>query len=157
MYAVRQPPRRVRDIRGRIDHPIIDADAHVIEGPFALHDFVKQVAGSDVANKLEAKQKNRGKGHRSGFWASPTGEMTIDRATVMLPKLYHERLAEVGLDFAIIYTSEGLSAMQVRDAELRQALHARLPAVDTARRARGHGERVAPVPENRRRMAPLSV
>ena len=84
MYAVRQPPRRVRDIRGRIDHPIIDADAHVIEGPFALHDFVKQVAGPEVANKLEAKQKNRGKGHRSGFWASPTGEMTIDRATAML-------------------------------------------------------------------------
>lgn len=123
MYAVRQPPRKVRDIRGRIDHPIIDADAHVIEGPFALHDFVKQVAGPEVADKLEAKQKQRGRGHRSGFWASPSGEMTIDRATVMLPKLYHQRLEEVGLDFAIIYTSEGLSAMQVRDTELRQALH----------------------------------
>jgi predicted TIM-barrel fold metal-dependent hydrolase len=114
---------RVQKIRDRIDHPIIDADAHVIEAPFAVHDFVRKVAGPDVLGRFEAMQARRGNGHRFGFWASPSGRMTIDRATVMLPGLLYERLPEAGLDFAIIYTSEGLAAMQIRDTELRQAVH----------------------------------
>ena len=123
MYEIREPSEKVRQIRGRLGHPVIDADAHVLEGRFALHDFVRKIAGPDVLKRFDAKQDRRGKGHRVGFWASPSGEMTIDRATVMLPRLYRERLAEVGLDFAIVYTSEGLSAQQVRDAEMRQVLH----------------------------------
>jgi predicted TIM-barrel fold metal-dependent hydrolase len=123
MTLVKATPRKVKEIRARIGHPVIDGDAHVIEGPFAFHDFIKQVAGPDVVKRFEARQARRGKGHRFGFWASPSGPMTIDRATVMLPKLYYERLPEVGLDFAVIYTSEGLTAMQEQDAELRQALH----------------------------------
>jgi predicted TIM-barrel fold metal-dependent hydrolase len=143
MQLVKSMPKRVKEIRAKVGHPVIDADAHVIEGPFALHDFVKQVAGAGVLRKFEAKQARRGKGHRSGFWASPSGPMTIDRATVMLPKLYHERLAEVGLDFAVIYTSEGLSAMQERDAELRQALHRALNTMYADMFA-GLGDRMTP-------------
>jgi len=124
MYQVGEPVERVRKIRDSIDYPIIDADAHVIEARFALHDFVKKIAGPDVLKAFEAGQSARNKtSQRNGYWASPSGEMTIDRATVMLPGLYYERLAEAGIDFAIIYTSEGLGAQQVRDAELRQTLH----------------------------------
>lgn len=124
MYQVGKPVEEVRKIREAIDYPIIDADAHVIEARFALHDFVKQIAGSRVLAAFEARQAQRNKtSQRNGFWASPSGEMTIDRATVMLPGLYYERLAEAGIDFAFIYTSEGLGAQQIRDAELRQTLH----------------------------------
>ena len=124
MYQIGEPVERVRKIRDAIDYPIIDADAHVIEARFALHDFVKQIAGPDVLAAFEARQAMRNKtGHRNGYWASPSGEMTIDRATVMLPGLYYERLPEAGIDFAIIYTSEGLGAQQIRDPELRQTLH----------------------------------
>ena len=124
MYCSREPTKKIQKIRNQIDYPIIDADAHVIEARFALHDFVKKIAGPDVLRAFEQKQEQRNKsGNRNGFWASPSGDMTIDRATVMLPGLYYERLAEAGIDFAIIYTSEGLSAQQLRNAELRQTLH----------------------------------
>jgi len=124
MYQVGEPVESVRKIRDAIDYPIIDADAHVIEARFALHDFVKQVAGPDVLKAFESRQERRNKtAQRNGFWASPSGEMTIDRATVMLPGLYYERLQEAGIDFALIYTSEGLSAQQIREPEMRQALH----------------------------------
>jgi predicted TIM-barrel fold metal-dependent hydrolase len=124
MYEIGDPVPDVRKILDSIDHPVIDADAHVIEARFALHDFVKKIAGPDVLAAFEKRQATRNKtNHRNGFWASPSGEMTIDRATVMLPGLYYERLAEAGIDFAIIYTSEGLGAQQVRDTELRQTLH----------------------------------
>jgi len=43
MYQVGEPVESVRKIRDAIDYPIIDADAHVIEARFALHDFVKQI------------------------------------------------------------------------------------------------------------------
>ena len=124
MYQVGKPVEDVQKIRDSIDYPIIDADAHVIEARFALHDFVKQIAGPDVLKAFEDRQSRRNKtDQRNGFWASPSGEMSIDRATVMLPGLYYERLAEAGIDFAFIYTSEGLGAQQVRNAELRQTLH----------------------------------
>lgn len=124
MYEVGNPIPRVQKIRNKIDYPIIDADAHVIEARFALHDFVKEIAGSDVLKAFEARQELRNKtSQRNGFWASPSGEMTIDRATVMLPGLYYDRLPEAGIDFAIIYTSEGLGAQQIRNSELRQTLH----------------------------------
>jgi len=122
MTAIRKPLAKVQKIRDQIGHPIIDADAHVIEAPFALHDFVRKVAGPEVLKRFEARSV-RTSGHRFGFWASPSGKMTIDRATVMLPGLLYERLPECGLDFAVIYTSEGLSAMNIRDTELRQAVH----------------------------------
>ena len=111
MYCAREPTEKIQKIRDQIDYSIIDADAHVIEARFALHDFVKKIAGPEVLRAFEKKQEQRNKsGNRNGFWASPSGDMTIDRATVMLPGLYYERLAEAGIDFAIIYTSEGLSA-----------------------------------------------
>lgn len=123
MTAVRKPLAKIQKLRDQIGHPIVDADAHVIEAPFALHDFVKKVAGPDVLKRFEARSARKTTGHRFGFWASPSGSMTIDRATVMLPGLLYERLPECGLDFAVIYTSEGLAAMNIRDTELRQVVH----------------------------------
>ena len=111
MYQIGNPVSEVAKIRDSIDHPIIDADAHVIEARFALLDFVKKVAGPNVLAAYEKRQAGRNKtSQRNGFWASPSGDMTIDRATVMLPGLYYERLTEAGIVFAVIYTSEGLGA-----------------------------------------------
>ena len=86
MYQIGNPVSEVAKIRDSIDHPIIDADAHVIEARFALLDFVKKVAGPNVLAAYEKRQAGRNKtSQRNGFWASPSGDMTIDRATVMLP------------------------------------------------------------------------
>ena len=69
----------------------------------------------------------------SGSWVWPTRN-TLDRATATLPSLYAQRLDEFGIDFALVYPSEGLFANQLADDELRvascravQLLHRRLP------------------------------
>ena len=39
MYEIREPVEKVRQIRGRLGHPVIDADAHVVrELPRPPHD-----------------------------------------------------------------------------------------------------------------------
>jgi predicted TIM-barrel fold metal-dependent hydrolase len=124
MYVKSRPIDKVQKIREKIKHPVVDADAHFVESRFAVHDFVKKIAGGDVLKVFEERYDKRNDVHyRKAFWASPSGDMTIDRATAMLPALYYERLPEAGIDFAIIHTSEGLGAQQTRDPELRQVFH----------------------------------
>ena len=110
-------------VRARLNHPVIDADAHILECEWAIQDFIRQIGGPDIAARFEKMGRpGYSKGHRSRFWAAPSGKYTIDRATCMLPKLYAERLADAGIDFAIVYTTYGISANQVRDDEMRQVL-----------------------------------
>jgi predicted TIM-barrel fold metal-dependent hydrolase len=113
------------ELRAQLGHPVVDGDAHVIECEFAICDFLRQVAGPDIARRYEEGKKRRISSvrHKQTWWNSPSGPHTIDRATVMLPRLYRERLDEAGIDFAVVYTTEGLGAMHVPDAEMRQALH----------------------------------
>jgi predicted TIM-barrel fold metal-dependent hydrolase len=113
----------VSAIRAKIDHPIVDVDAHMIEAEFAFPDFLKKVGGPEIAERFAKLRANRGDRNRGAFWGSPSGKYSIDRITVMLPRLYRQRLEEAGIDFGIVYTSLGLGAMWVRDAELRRAYH----------------------------------
>jgi predicted TIM-barrel fold metal-dependent hydrolase len=125
MNATQVKSSPAADIRGRLSHPVVDGDAHVIECEFAICDFLRQVAGPDMARRYEESKTRRISSvrHKQTWWNSPSGPHTIDRATVMLPRLYRERLDEAGIDFAVVYTTEGLGAMHVADAEMRQALH----------------------------------
>jgi predicted TIM-barrel fold metal-dependent hydrolase len=110
-------------VKKRLDYPVIDADAHVLECEWALMDYVKDIGGPKIAAKFEQSGRpGYTSSHRSMFWAAPSGKYTIDRATCMLPKLYAERLEDAGIDFAIVYTTYGISANQVRDDEMRQVL-----------------------------------
>ena len=113
------------EVRARLGYPVIDADAHVLECGFAILDFIRKVGGREMAEKYEAlgKAARTGTRYRQVFWASPSGPHTLDRVTVMLPRLYAQRLDEAGIDFAIVYTSHGLRTMHVRDDELRRVAH----------------------------------
>ena len=42
------------DIRAKLNHPVVDADGHIIECTFAILDFVKEVGGG----KLPTVMKN---------------------------------------------------------------------------------------------------
>ncbi|MBT3307064.1 MAG: hypothetical protein HN377_11365, partial [Alphaproteobacteria bacterium] len=42
-------PTRAAEIRISIGHPVIDGDGHLVEAPATILDYVKQVAGPDVA------------------------------------------------------------------------------------------------------------
>ena len=44
-----------------------------------------------------------------------------DRATVIFPRLLHERMDELGLDFSVIYPTWGLMVGNVGDEEIRRA------------------------------------
>jgi predicted TIM-barrel fold metal-dependent hydrolase len=98
-----------------LSHPVIDSDGHWIEYLPALTEYIKQVIGSDGADrywaavasyfgnpKLNTAQRRDQRLPVSGWWAVPT-KNTLDRATVMLPKLLHERMGDLGLDFAVLY------------------------------------------------------
>ncbi len=119
------------ELRARLDHPVVDVDAHVLECDFAIFDFVRQVAGPEMAAKYEAfvKGSRRKPPYKQVWWNSPSGPHTIDRATVMLPRLYRERLDDAGIDFAVVYTTHGLGAMHIPDAEMRRAAHRALNAL----------------------------
>ena len=110
-------------VKKRLDHPVIDADAHVLECEWALMDYVRDIGGPELAARIEkGGRPGYTKQHRSMFWAAPSGKYTIDRATCMLPKLYAERLEDAGIDFAVVYTTYGISANQIREDEIRQVM-----------------------------------
>ena len=100
------------EIRNKIGHPIIDGDGHVVETPIVLLDYVKQIAGSEVAARYEKMGPwFRKRKFKEIFWGMPSGPNSIDRATAMLPQLYAERLEEAGIDFGIVYSTVILPLM----------------------------------------------
>ena len=122
-------------LRAGLKHPIVDADAHVLECEFAMIDSLREVAGAKMAARFEkalgqfamqrwyhASEATRRKQRigRPSFWHAPAG--TRDRATAMLPGLMRERLDEFGIDYAVVYTTLGLSFIHMRDLEMRVAL-----------------------------------
>ncbi len=118
-----------RDIRSQLDHPVVDGDGHVIEVTPVLLEYLDDVGGAAVVDRylrapikrqfaLDDKMPYWTKD--SGSWVWPTRN-TLDRATASLPRLYAERLDEFGIDFAIMYPSEGLFAPAIADEEVRLA------------------------------------
>jgi predicted TIM-barrel fold metal-dependent hydrolase len=120
-------------IKARLDHPVIDGDGHLIEFQPLVRDFVVEIAGEEVAQRFDqlalggrlARQvpleKRRELGMtRFAWWGVPTAN-TLDRATAMLPRLMHDRLEELGLDFALLYPTYGLTVTALDDAEARCA------------------------------------
>ncbi|MGH7818162.1 MAG: hypothetical protein ACREQ9_00140, partial [Candidatus Binatia bacterium] len=113
-------------IRGRLDHPVIDADGHFLEVSALFADdveaLVREIGGRDVHERFrrghirawDAAPSGRARDARESWraaapwWGWPTGN-TLDRATVHLPRLLHERLDDLGIDFAVLYPSHGLA------------------------------------------------
>jgi predicted TIM-barrel fold metal-dependent hydrolase len=122
-----------REIRARLDHPVIDADGHIIEFLPAVRDFLIEEGGRELAaefdqvveagHALEAlpiEERRALGGFKLTWWAYPA-ENTLDRATGMLPGLLYERLDELGIDYAILYPTMGLTGMSLDQTELRRA------------------------------------
>ncbi|MBT3990332.1 MAG: amidohydrolase family protein [Rhodospirillaceae bacterium] len=111
-------------VNAKVDHPIVDGDAHVLEARLTLLDYVKKIAGPEIALKFENMEHPwKYQDVQPIFWGMPSGAHSIDRATAMLPKLFKERLDEAGIDVGIVYSTACLPLMHVRDDELRQVGH----------------------------------
>jgi len=135
MTRSKNTPPNGAAIRTALGHPVIDSDAHVVECEFALVDTLKEVAGAKIAGRFDEalrtyamqrwyhadeptrRQQRVG---RPSFWHIPAN--TLDRATAMLPGLMRKRLDEFGIDFAVVYTTLGLSFIHMADDEMRRAL-----------------------------------
>jgi predicted TIM-barrel fold metal-dependent hydrolase len=115
---------RGSEVRAKLDHPVIDADAHIVECNFALTDYLEQVGGKSLAARAAKGFQNGGAHGASvkGFWwGLSSGEHTSDRALALLPRYLRSRMDELGIDFAHCYTTLGLAHVYIVDDELRQA------------------------------------
>lgn len=147
--------QRIEAIRRRIDHPIVDADGHTVEFVPAVRDYVVDEGGESaaqafdgffsagrVSRTLDADTRRALGLHRLSWWAFPTD--TRDRATAMLPALLAERLPELGIDYAVVYPTFGLTVPHIDDAELRRVT-CRAFNRYYADAFAGHERRLAPV------------
>jgi predicted TIM-barrel fold metal-dependent hydrolase len=123
-------------VRAHLSHPVIDSDGHHVEYGPRVRDYVKALAGAEMADRVgpqldgtiassrwyreSAEQRREFWTKRSPFWGLPT-KNTLDLATSLFPKLMYERLDEMGLDFSVLYPSLGLVAGHFEDAEVRCA------------------------------------
>jgi len=131
-----RPLAKVEAIKKRLDHPIVDADAHQLETVPVVLDFLREIGGSAMPQRFldflkfqrrtfEMKPEERLDTRTSMpvWWPIPT-ENTLDRATTQLPRLMYDRLDEFGLDFSIVYPGIGLQVITLPgmvDEELRRA------------------------------------
>ncbi len=141
------------EIRARLAHPVIDADGHWVEYAPALNEYVTRELGKDgvkrfwggFANPAANFEDPGSKAPSMVWWHLPTKSVE-DRATAMLPKLMHERLGEMGMDFSVLFpTIPGLLVNHaLHDPELR---HAGCRAYNkyTADMFSGYTDRLCPV------------
>jgi len=124
-------------LRATLSHPVIDADGHLVESLPLLEERIREVAGERVAKRyresagwggftnmkkwgdLSEEQRRHDRPSVVSWWSHPT--RAIDRATSFLPSLFHDRLDEFGIDFAIVYPSYGSMFPGFADEELRRA------------------------------------
>jgi len=148
--------RRVRELRAQLDHPVIDGDGHDIEflpavkdellaiaGDRVLAGFEQVLGGAKLARQLDAKQRRALGMPRMPWWGLPSRN-TLDRATAMLPALLAERLEELGIDFAVVYPTYGLTAYHLEQDDLRPAACRAFNRVRAESYAK-YRDRIAPV------------
>jgi predicted TIM-barrel fold metal-dependent hydrolase len=131
---------RAATLRNAIGHPVIDADGHLIEtAPIFkgfLRDYVRDIGGGDLAERIgkvldfddtvlrpwgamTAQAQRDIWATRPPWWSHPAAA-SLDRATAHLPRLMHERLDDLGFDFAILYPSRTLTTTAIKEDEVRQ-------------------------------------
>jgi len=118
-------------IRKQLDHPVIDGDGHLIEYTPLVRDFLVELAGEDIAKSFDAMQRGseaarqipyeakRGLGMSRFAWWGVPARNTLDRATAMMPKLMYQRMDELGLDYALLFPTYGLTVTALGDDDLR--------------------------------------
>jgi predicted TIM-barrel fold metal-dependent hydrolase len=121
-----EPIARVRALRAALDHPVIDADGHLIESLPLLLEYVGSIGGTEApARVLRALREatsglgDARRGDGRGPWWGVTNDAR-DLACVISPRLLAERMAEIGLDFAVLYPTIGLVFPTLAEDEVRR-------------------------------------
>ncbi len=127
-----QTDSRSSKVREKLDHPVVDGDAHTQEYHPILIDYLKAEAGTDMVDryhaarfgkrswqKMSVEERYDVQARRPPFWNMPS-KNTLDLATAMLPNLFRARLDEMGIDSAVIYSSQFVFSNNP-DEEIRRA------------------------------------
>jgi predicted TIM-barrel fold metal-dependent hydrolase len=122
-------------VRAQLDHPVIDSDGHTLEFQPAVFDFLAQVGGTGMVDRyrkwvehsslfawyaLSPQERAERRVVRPPWWGLPMRN-TRDRATVVFPRLLHERLDELGIDYTVLYPTWGIMAASAPDPDMRAA------------------------------------
>ncbi|MFN0092548.1 MAG: amidohydrolase family protein [Acidimicrobiales bacterium] len=120
---------RSAEIRSRLSHPVLDADGHYVEYMPLMLEIMREVGGQRLVDHygvrhprwyaLSDAQRQARRYTRPPWWALPSAN-TLDSATSVLPRLLRARMDEIGLDYAVLYPSNGLGAAHLSDEELRR-------------------------------------
>jgi predicted TIM-barrel fold metal-dependent hydrolase len=141
----------VAKLKARLDHPVVDGDGHIVESWPLFFRYLAKIGGEDLQQSFVREMRERpifssgnaDRGEpRMPWWGTTTD--TRDLATVMLPKLLHERVDELGLDFVILYPSLGLVLPTVQDEKVRRGTLRALNTM-TAELTRPYRNRMAAV------------
>ena len=128
--------RTISRIRGVIDHPIVDADAHIVEpfplilqelreilGPTAEADFARSryhtlYSTTTAWPSMTDEERRRQWAVAPVWWGTPVN--ATDRTAAYVPEAFHRRLEQLGIDHALVYPS-WLGMPRIPEAELRVA------------------------------------
>jgi predicted TIM-barrel fold metal-dependent hydrolase len=145
------------EIRASLDHPVLDADGHLIEYAPVFDRYLKQAGleggflefgqtanfdGSRLWQNLSTEQRLEERAYRSPWWGFPNDAQ--DLATATAPRLLYERLDELGIDLSIVYPSVGLQLPAQRDERTRR-LGCRAYNRYASEQLQGLGDRLLPV------------
>ena len=120
-------------VRAGLSHPVVDGDGHWVEYHPVMIEALRRIGGDLAAQGYahfgatiganvalsNAERRARNLGHEA-WWSVPTAN-TLDRATAMMPALLNDRLDELGIDFTVLYPTQGLGIVGVPDGEMRRA------------------------------------
>jgi hypothetical protein len=147
--------QRAQAIHDGLKHPVIDGDGHWLEPIPVFLEYLNEVGGVKCVDQMMALWRGRDAWYRASgaerqhnrirrtIWWGVTSN-TYDKATALLPALLNERLPELGIDFALIYPSFGLSINGMGQGELHLAA-VRAYNMMTADMFAPYAERFAPV------------
>jgi predicted TIM-barrel fold metal-dependent hydrolase len=125
-------------LRARLGHPVIDGDGHYIDLRQPFHAYVRDHGAGELldgsvpyagaafasAGKMwglqTPEERLATRDPAPPFWVPP-GE-TDYFAMVTIPRLYHERLPEAGIDFAVLYPTVAFGLLHADRDEQRRGL-----------------------------------
>jgi predicted TIM-barrel fold metal-dependent hydrolase len=123
-----------QEIRKNLKHPVIDGDGHWVEYQPVFAEKIRKVTGDLGADGFLASQRRipdslgmtlderTEKGiAMEGQWGRQSTN-TRDRATAMMPRMFYERMPELGIDFGIVYPTAGLGIPRIADEKTRRAV-----------------------------------
>ncbi len=122
---------RSLEVRQKVGHPVIDGDGHTQEYHPEVVEYFREVAGPELTETYLNKRMKRAwhsstpeersykRIGRPPFWTMPA-KNTVDLATALLPDLFRARFDEIGIDYAVVYTSQ-FHLTGERNDEIRRA------------------------------------